>query len=39
MIVNTQAIKEVYYRHLYSPDTKGLEILGKRGIYYALLKE
>lgn len=32
MIVNTKAICAVYYKELYSPDTKGIEVLRKCGI-------
>ena len=39
MIVNTQSIKAVYYKQLYSPDTKGIEVLKKRGIVCEQLKE
>ena len=39
MIVNTQAIKAVYYKNLYSPDVKGISILHKHGIICEQLKE
>jgi dCMP deaminase len=39
MVVNTQAIKAVYYKLLYSPDTKGIDVLKKRGIICEQLKE